>query len=183
MILKNLKDTILSSVKILDLAEEFEISVEEISSGNFTHRCRCPSDKHKAGSERTGSLYIDGNNNNFYCFGCGATSNVIDFYILITNKTFSESMQYLSTLVDPNNVSSPIDEEVKVSTFDECLKISNMFRAYITKYPDDFDWIDGIIKQADQYLEDIGRYEVDRTKSLRRKLLSTLRQRRAVLCE
>ena len=68
------KQDILSSVSILELAKHFSIPLEQVCSGNFTHKCRCPSPEHKSGSERTGSLYIDGENNNFYCFGCGASN-------------------------------------------------------------------------------------------------------------
>ena len=97
------KEQILGAVKISEIADSFGVSLSEISSGNFTHRCKCPGSEHKSGLERTGSLYIDDINNNFYCFGCGASNNAIDFYILCTGKTFSESITDLSEKIDPSN--------------------------------------------------------------------------------
>ena len=57
------KEDILDGVLIIDVAKMFKINLEGISSGNFTFRCKCPSDDHKSGRERTSSLYIDSVNN------------------------------------------------------------------------------------------------------------------------
>ena len=58
------KEDITSGVLILDLTNEFGIDTEDVSSGNFNRRCKCPSPNHKNGGERTGSLYIDSVKNN-----------------------------------------------------------------------------------------------------------------------
>ena len=47
------KQRVNSNVKILDIVNEFEIDAEEYCTGTFTHRCKCPNQDHKDGSERT----------------------------------------------------------------------------------------------------------------------------------
>lgn len=164
------KEEILKAVSIVDLADKFSIPLERVCSGNFTHRCKCPSPEHKSGSERTGSLYIDGENNNFYCFGCGASNNVIDFYILKTGSDFMTSISDLSELVDPNKVSASTNSARKVSNFLILLSISNMFRRAQKENPSDIEWIESVMRKTDEYIAEIDRYDIKRSKALSSKL-------------
>lgn len=159
------KEQILGAVKISEIAESFGVSLSEISSGNFTHRCKCPGSEHKSGLERTGSLYIDDINNNFYCFGCGASNNAIDFYILCTGKTFSESITDLSEKVDPSSVRSARRQE-KHSIFPIILNISNYFREIQLAHADDREWLEKLMKRTDKHILSIGRYDVISAKKL-----------------
>lgn len=170
------KEDILNSVNILELAKNFSIPVEDVCSGNFTHRCRCPSPEHKSGSERTGSLYIDGDNNNFYCFGCGASNNVIDFYILKTNCDFSTAISEMSELVDPTKVTGKPSVRKK-NNFVSLLVISEMFREAQKSNPTDLDWIERLMERADDYISEIDRYDTKKTKALEVKIYSLLRRR------
>ena len=94
------KQSILDTVSILDIAESFGIELEEVCSSNFSHRCRCPSKNHKSGSERTASLYINSKDNNFYCYGCQAQHNCIDFYMICKDCDFSTAIKDLSSKID-----------------------------------------------------------------------------------
>ncbi len=172
------KEEIVRSVKILDVAERLEISAEEVQSGNFTHKCRCPSSKHR---ERTGSLFVDNVNNNFYCFGCCASNNVIDFYILATDSDFMSAISFLSEMVDPNRIVTA-ESEKKESTFVDLLKISNGFKKVLRRYPEDFEWITGIMEKTDRYVEEIGRYDVERVKALQKKLGTLFKERYEKKC-
>jgi len=170
------KEEILKGASIIDVAKSFSIPLENICSGNFTHRCRCPSPDHKSGSERTGSLYIDSVNNNFYCFGCGATNNVIDFYILKTQCDFSTAMLELSEFVDPAKISNVISEKRK-SNFSILLKISELFRMVQLEHPEDKKWIEQVMKKTDRYIEDIDRHDIKKAKSLHSKVSSLIKRR------
>tara|TARA_Y100001938_G_scaffold148104_1_gene230900 strand:+ start:269 stop:802 length:534 start_codon:yes stop_codon:yes gene_type:complete len=170
------KQDILSSVSILELAKHFSIPLEQVCSGNFTHKCRCPSPEHKSGSERTGSLYIDGENNNFYCFGCGASNNVIDFYILKTGCDFSTALSEMSEFVDPNKVSGK-PSVVKKNNFASLLSISNMFRKVQLENPHDLEWIESVMIKTDYYIAEIDRYDVKKTKALETKVRRVLNRR------
>lgn len=170
------KQEILSSVSILDLAKKFSLNLECISSGNFTHRCKCPSPDHKSGSERTGSLYIDSVNNNFYCFGCGASNNVIDFYILRNGCDFSTAITEMSEHVDPAMVSGK-KEVVKPNNFRQLLAISIMFKKALRSHPEDRGWIDALMIKTDSYIDQIDRYDVKKTKALCRKVSNILKRR------
>jgi DNA primase len=170
------KEEILSSVSILDVAKNFSLSVERISSGNFTHRCRCPSPDHKGGQERTGSLYIAGDDNNFYCFGCGASNNVIDFYMLCAGCDFSTAISDMSELVDPAKVSAAPTLKKK-SNFTILLSISELFRKAQVSHPEDLEWIEMVMKKVDEYILKIDRYDIRRTKALFNKVSSMLDRR------
>jgi hypothetical protein len=170
------KEEILSSVSILDLAKKFSISLEQVCSGNFTHRCKCPSSEHKSGSERTGSLYVAGEDNNFYCFGCSASNNVIDFYILCTGCDFSTAISEMSDLVDPDKVSAvPVTK--KKNNFIILLSISEMFREAQRANPDDIEWITAVMKKTDEYTIQIDRYDVKRSRALSAKIFNMLKRR------
>lgn len=159
------KEQIILNVKISDVAESVGISLEETNTGNFTHRCKCPSPDHKGGLERTGSLYIDNERNNFYCFGCNASNNVIDFYILCTDKSFSESIKDLSAFVDKKNLKRSRDV-AKSTIFSVLLNISHYYRGLFQAHPDDRAWIEFMMKKTDEYISEIDRYDVDAAERL-----------------
>lgn len=170
------KEEILNSVSILDLAKKFSISLERVCSGNFTHRCKCPSPEHKSGSERTGSLYIAGENNNFYCFGCGASNNVIDFYILRTGCDFSTAILEMSELVDPEKISG-VSVARKKNNFTILLRISEMFREAQRANSGDIEWIEAVMQKTDEYIAQIDRYDIKRSKALLAKIFKMLKRR------
>ena len=153
------KNQILSAIKISDIADSYGITLTEVSSGNFTHKCKCPSPDHKSGLERTGSLYIDDLNNNFYCFGCGASNNAIDFYILCSGDSFSEAITALSKKIDPTKVGASFKRE-KQNIFPILLQISNYFRELQIGHPDDLEWLSMVMERSDKHIMSIGRYDV-----------------------
>lgn len=170
------KEELLHSVKILDLAEKFLISLEPVNSGNFTHRCKCPSSDHKSGSERTGSLYIDDDNNNYFCFGCQSSNNVVDFYMMCKDTDFSTAIMELSDIVDPAKVTR-VKRGSAATNFPQQLDISVLFRTVQLKYPEDIPWIEGVMKKTDEFIIDIDRKDVRATKALLEKLRSTIHRR------
>ena len=176
------KEEINVAIRITDLANRFSISLEAVNSGNFTHRCKCPSKEHKSGSERTGSLYIDEANNNFYCFGCGASNNVIDFYILCKDVDFSTAILELSESVDPTKVSN-VPRKQKVVNFSQLLEISSLFRRTQIRHPEDIEWIEGLMKKTDQYTDGIDRHDVRGAKIMLKKLKVIIHRRYSNKCE
>jgi hypothetical protein len=149
------KTAVTKEVFISDIADEFSIRVESISSGNFNYRCRCPNPDHKHGSERTSSCYIDSINNNFYCFGCGANNNVIDFYMLCSGSTFIDSLTELSKRV-PAGSSEKYSDKVRGNNLGQMIRISILIRTAFLNNPKDFDFIDRVSKLASSYISKIG---------------------------
>ena len=94
------KDDISDNLSIKTIANDFSIRFESISSGNFDYRCKCPSSEHKRGMERTSSCYINTKDNNFYCFGCGAGTSIVDFYMLCKDCNFSDAMNDLKSMIE-----------------------------------------------------------------------------------
>lgn len=169
------KEDITSGVLILDLTEEFGIDTEEVSSGNFNHRCRCPSPNHKNGGERTGSLYIDSIKNNFYCFGCGTGSNSIDFYMLCTGISFGEAVSKLRIRVQPSG--SRKDFNIEVNNFYTLLQISNLFRETMLNHRDDLKWIDRLMKYSDQFILEIESQDDEKARQLLDRVKTTIKNR------
>jgi DNA primase len=170
------KKEILSAIKISDIAISQGISLIEASSGNFTHMCKCPAEDHKSGLERTGSLYIDNDNNNFYCFGCGSSNNAIDFYMICTGKNFSEAMTDLSEIVDPAKVSKGATAREQ-SNFYILLEISSLIRTTQKRHPNDLVWIGSLIKKMDLKLSLLGRNDVAGAIKVQERLKDILNRR------
>ncbi len=161
-------------VMITDIAERFAVSLEEVSVGNFTHRCKCPHPDHKGGSERTGSCYIDSNKNNFYCFGCQAGSSSIDFYMACANIDFSTALDCMSPMVCKINDNIP-DIKVK-SNYLILLEISDMFRKKLSESPFCLDQLKVVMKKTDEYIDKIKPSDVRRAKFLRYKVEEKLKE-------
>ncbi|MBR6795233.1 MAG: DNA primase, partial [Clostridia bacterium] len=47
-------------------------------------------------SEKTGSFTVFGGKGNFYCFGCGAGGDAINFVRRIENLEFEEAVEFLA---------------------------------------------------------------------------------------
>jgi DNA primase len=168
------KTQLIKIIKILDLCESNSIAVEQIVSGNFTHRCKCPFPNHKSGKERTHSLYIDSINNNFYCFGCGASNNSIDFYMLLNGLSFVDAITKLSEMVDPDcAVDQTPDSDIKRNNFSILLEISSIFRNLYSKeeYRNEL-WLEDLSKKTDLKIDSLESYDVDGAKKVLKQIKS-----------
>ncbi len=170
------KEDIVQHVRITDIAKEFGIDLEFAASGNFDLRCKCPSEEHKNGNERTSSCYIDSKNNNFYCFGCGVGSNCIDFYMACMGINFSEAMKALKPRVDLSKVKGKRIEQLP-NNFSILLETSALFRKIMISNPKDLKWINNIMKRTDQYLLDIEPTDTKSAQKLYKKLKSLFEKR------
>jgi len=169
------KQDIINTVSIVRLAEEAGIPLEDCVSGNFDLRCKCPAKGHKGGNERTASLYVDSTRNNFYCYGCGASSNVLDFYMLLNNVEFGEAFKVLrEQAVASGNSKAYLG---KVSNFAVLMEISEFFRRQMLQNPKDLKWISGIMVRTDKHLEGVESTDVVKTKSLLNSLKKTFKKR------
>lgn len=68
-------------------------------------------------SERTPSFTVFRNNENFYCFGCGAGGDVITFTMKMENVDYITAIEHLATRAgltvpeDPNNLQARVNKE------------------------------------------------------------------------
>lgn len=160
------RESVIRYASILDVARDFSIPLEDISSGNFDYRCKCPSTGHKNGMERTNSCYINASDNNFYCFGCNAGSNVIDFHMLCNDGTFLESISYLRTTIDESKISGAPPDIKRRSNFSILVDISKEIREYIVSNPHDSKWVNLFMIKVDKFILDIDRYDIKKSTSL-----------------
>lgn len=168
------KQDIINQVNIVDIAEEFEIDLESISSGNFNWRCKCPAKDHKGGLERTPSLYIDSINNNYYCYGCQSSFNCLDFYMICADVSFSEALSILRERVKPTGKKS---FEIKRDNLPIIMEISKLFRETIYSHPKDLKWINGTMQKTDSYLSNIKRSDIKKTNKLLASIKMAIRKR------
>lgn len=169
------KSDIIAGINILEIVREFSIEAEKVSSGNFNYRCRCPSKEHNGGYERTGSCYIDSLRNNFYCFGCHASSNCIDFYMLCTGVSFNEAIKKLENrfTIEPQNK----EPHVEFNNFQILFEISNLFRKTMLEHKTDLKWINQLMKQVDLAILNLEvKNDVD-SKALLKKINKTIQKR------
>lgn len=164
------KDDISNSISIKTIARNFSIRLESVSSGNFDYKCKCPSPDHKRGMERTGSCYINSKDNNFYCFGCGAGTSVVDFYMLCKDCDFSDAMRDLKLIVGEKNI-RPSGRVIKPNNFNILLKISLLFKSVMRNHPNDLKWINKVMIKTDSFVQDIKTDDISSAK----KLLSNLK--------
>lgn len=159
------KNHIFSSVNIADIANEFNIRLEPAASGNFNYRCKCPSSDHKHGLERTSSCYIDSINNNFYCFGCSANYNVIDFYMLCSDSNFKDAFNILSKRVDVSKITKSDRFIAKKNNYKILIEISSVIREAMCNIGNAKS-IDSFMKKVDCYIEDIPSDDLKKSKAL-----------------
>jgi len=173
---KTLVSTIKRNVMIVDLADEHGISLSRISSGNFTHRCKCPNKNHKMGGENTDSLYIDSVNNDFYCYGCSAGSSCIDFYMICNDLNFGEALSVMSDYVDFDGSS----DGYTAKRFDDLaikLSVSNTIREYCQKNKKDYSYFAKLSLKIDDMFDSINNDDYKKLSALDRKIKKFLEGR------
>lgn len=89
---------LLDKVSILDILDKYELEYYRVSAGNFDHKLKCPFPSHQGGQERTASLCISNSENNFYCYGCNAHGNTIDFLIHFKDMVYYAAVKELAQL-------------------------------------------------------------------------------------
>jgi DNA primase len=154
-----IKEKIIQSISIVSIAKNAGVVLHNAGSGNFQYKCICPNPNHKNGNERSSSCYINTDKNTFFCFGCNCGSNVIDFYMLIYNKTFTEAGNELYDSLatqDLSDVNVNVNRENITSIL---LDISKVFRCALQQHPYDADWILQKMKKTDDYISKIDMYD------------------------
>ena len=66
---ENLPKAIIEKASFTELLDKFNIEYNISSSGNFSHKMKCPLIKHSDGQEKTASCYFSDSGNGFWCYG------------------------------------------------------------------------------------------------------------------
>lgn len=169
------RNDVARQVFITDIAKQFSIPLEEVVSGNFDYRCRCPSVEHKAGKERTSSLYINSKDNDFFCYGCNRGASSIDFYMLCTEKNFSDALKDLKSLVKVPGKYLDVLEQKKV-VFPFQVETSEIIRNFLVKNPKKIKEMEGLLKRLDN-LTEIYKDNPEKIKLMNQKLLKFLEEK------
>ena len=103
--------------------------------------------------------------NNFYCFGCNAGSNPIDFYMLCTGLDFSGALKELRKRIDPTKATGTARIPVQ-SNLGELLQVSHLLRKTMLSHPTDLKWISDLMQKVDRHIFDIAHDDVSKAKSL-----------------
>ena len=173
---KTLVATIKKNVLITDMADEYGISLTRISSGNFTHRCKCPNKDHKMGGENTDSLYIDSVNNDFYCYGCSAGSSCIDFFMICNGVNFSEAISVMSDYVEFDGDEN-FRRERAFDDFAIKLEISKTIREYCQSHHKDKNYFAKLSLKIDDILSTIKHDDYKKLTALSKQIKKHLNRR------
>ncbi len=111
-----------SLVNIVDVISSY-INVQKVGSN---HRANCPFHQ-----EKTPSFYIYDKNQNYHCFGCGATGDVIKFVQDYEKISFAEAVKKIAGLagIDEPDFQGKIDDELK--------KTDDLYRQVCEQYKKD----------------------------------------------
>jgi DNA primase len=163
------RNDIVKQVSIETVAAEFQIELESISAGNFDWRCKCPSEEHKHGMEKTSSLYINIKKNDFFCYGCNAGSSVIDFYMLCTKKDFASSFRDLKEFV--KHPGKYKDSAIKkADNLQVLLHNSKIIREHLLSNNDGIHGMNEFLIKLDQNLFEVHKDEVEYVEKINKKL-------------
>lgn len=69
-----------TKVKLLDIIRSYGLKIEmNPQKANWSNNITCPFPSHKGAKERTPSFGYNFNQKNFYCFGCNASGQSVEF--------------------------------------------------------------------------------------------------------
>lgn len=195
------RDAVLSSVSLVDLLREYGVEVMEASSGNFSHRARCPLPLHRGrgdgGQERTPSFYISTRSGDFYCFGCSSCGSAIDLVSLIEGIPSHMALEKLAARVGLLDEAGEWDEDMietlslekepydPLKTIDPyVMDASVALRRHLTAFAGTgrFDrellWTEQIGRQVDAFIDSIGHKDWEQARDMRDKVLERISRRR-----
>lgn len=128
----DLKSTVASVKEACDIVDEFKKSGHHLkTAGVGKWKTCCPFHQ-----EKTPSCIINESFQNFHCFGCGESGDVISFVSKTENLTFKEA---LTKLAEENNVEIDVDDSsgVDYRTLYDIVSLSAKF--YCSKFNDLLD--------------------------------------------
>lgn len=107
---ENFVKFVLDKVNMIDIISKYKLDFTESSSGNFTHKMKCPLPIHLDGQERTASFYF--NEESWHCFGCNGGSSPIDFICYYEGIPYYKAVEKISKLYRLVNVGEDELEEI-----------------------------------------------------------------------
>ena len=183
----NFGKAILDKIDILDILDKYNIDYVRTSSGNFTHKLRCPFPNHLKGQERTASLCVSEKNNDFHCYGCNANGNVITLVMLLLGIPYYRALELLAKL--SGITGSNIDEELLLprekidpnhTTMPYIFKSGVLIREFLRNMHQSENyikwclWADKQFKRLDHYLDTLNDEQWEVTKKYHDKLCKYL---------
>lgn len=170
--IEGLQEIVLDKVTILGILDKYGIECVQCSSGEFTHKLRCPLPAHSNGNERTASMYVSEKNNSFYCFGCSAGGSIVTFLMLYLGIPYQEALNRLATIVGLTeaNASDFIVPQRERRSYDQTImfyifKSGAAIREYLKSiknepiYEKRRIWADRQFRKLDEFLD---KFEEDR---------------------
>src|SRR5574342_367319 len=160
------KEHIVKTVKIVDIMAEAGVKLERIYNNQFSHKLRCPF--HNNGKEKTPSMYVSENTNSYFCFACGAGSNVLDFVSQLNGTPavlVLESLAKRIGLIDTDgslvDLKFDVQSEPKEHIEPYLFKISELIRTYIkthynsNNFEKELRWIEKVAARVDHLVSQI----------------------------
>lgn len=195
------RDAVLSSISLIDVLREYGVEVMETSSGNFSHKARCPLPLHRGrgdgGQERTPSFYISTRSNDFYCFGCSSFGNAIDLISLIEGIPSHMALEKLAARAGLLDEDGEWDEDMietlslekepydPLKTIDPyVMDTSVALRRHLTafagtgRFDRELTWVEEMGRRIDTFVESIGHEDWEQARDMRDKVIERISRRR-----
>ncbi len=190
------KDAVIAKIDIVKLMKEYGLQLEPKSTGAFSHRMRCPFHVGKNGSrERTPSMFVSQQKNDFHCFGCWVTGSAIDFVSLMDGTPQIVALTKLAKRaglmdkdgkwdelqLDAFDFKPVFDQSKTIDPF--IFEISNALRNYIKIFvgtpnlSKELRWMEKTAKKTDEFLSKIGYEDWEYAKELCEQVQKTIKNR------
>ena len=188
--LKASKHLIIPHLSFQKVAHKYSKQIEFIGTSNFTHRCICPSSKHKNGNERTPSFYFSEETKSFRCFGCSLNGDIFDLIALMEGMPWYEVVNaFLKTNGIDARAAGLDFTNVNIASFanyfeDINLKLSVSLRDHLLEcestsyYENEKEWVDLIFKRVDSRLSKIRSGDKEALKTLEFHIFTEIERRK-----
>lgn len=173
---KTKKTLILEQVSIIDVMEYYGIDI----SGD---KIVCPLPSH---SDNIASFVIYKETNSFFCFGCNASSNVIDFVMAMDNCSFVEAIDKLMPMRKKNAIKFNKKENFKEKYL---FNISCDLRDFLyglrefSVYEDEIKRVESIFKKLDEKMEQVDSFDEKQFIEIQDKITDYITTRKKELME
>ncbi len=148
---------ITKNVKILDLIDKYKLKARKENETRYSMVCPFH-------DEDTPSLKIYADTNSYFCYGCGAGSNSLDFIRRYEKIKFVDILERYANKIDLNSyesLSQKLDDtlqkkEVDIKDFAMICKynLAISLREYLQEHTDKEELVDSCFYEMDQYFND-----------------------------
>lgn len=138
-----------SIINIVDYLDQ-KLQLESLpSSTGWEYKTYCPF--HKGGKERTASLFLNREQNRYYCQACGANGGIVDYISRSFGRPYNLVVEHIFDCINGKDINIDTTIELKKAQErkiyqDNLINISLMYKDFVKKHIENNDALDYINK-------------------------------------